>query len=388
MSEEIILSESRLPSTVEDLSKFVLVGREKLNAVRAEIRAIEKVGLAKEVHEQKLKEAQAISEAVLDAEVRIGELMRDVPKATKGTGSNQYQKAEIDSIVEISKPKSEVIRDAGLTQKQVERFQTMAAHPEIVAQVKAEAKENGEVVSRSAVLKQIDKAKKQMRSEEKAERKKFTLETELPEEMCKVFTADIRNGLPEIKDNSVDFIITDPPYPKEYLPLFGDLSRLAARVLKPNGSLIVMSGQSYLPEVIRLLETDMKYHWCMAYTTFGGQSPQLFHKKVNTFWKPVLWFVKGEYVGDWVGDVLKSAVNDNDKRFHEWGQSYSGMKDIVERFTNPNDIVLDPFLGGGTTGVVAVCSGRKFIGTDIEKNNVDLSLERIRKEYSSARSET
>lgn len=45
-----------LPATVTELSKFVLVGREKLNAVRAEIRAIDKVGLAQEVHEQKLRE--------------------------------------------------------------------------------------------------------------------------------------------------------------------------------------------------------------------------------------------------------------------------------------------------------------------------------------------
>lgn len=362
------------------MSKFVLVGREKLNAVRAEIRAIEKVGLAKEVHEQKLKEAQAISEAVLDAEVRIGELMQDVPKAT-----TNHKNLEIVNNVDFLKPKSEVIRDAGLTQKQVERFQTMAAHPEIVEQAKAEAKEKGEVLSRSAVLKKIDDTKKAERKAEKAERKKYSLEVELPEDMCRLFTADIRKGLSEIEDNSIDFIITDPPYPKEYLPLFADLSKLAARVLKPGGSLIVMSGQSYLPDVIQLLGTEMKYHWCMAYVTPGGQSPQLFHKKVNTFWKPVLWFVKDEYAGDWVGDVLKSAVNDNDKRFHEWGQSFSGMMDIVERFTNPGDIILDPFLGGGTTGVVSVCSGRKFIGADIEEKNVTLSMERIKQEYANAR---
>lgn len=68
-----------LPATLEDLSKFVLVGREKLIAVKAEIRAIDKVGLAKAVREQKLQEGQALSEALLDAEVRIGQLMREIP---------------------------------------------------------------------------------------------------------------------------------------------------------------------------------------------------------------------------------------------------------------------------------------------------------------------
>ena len=78
---EIVTNTANLPANIEDLSKFVLVGREKLTAVRAEIRAIQKVGLAKEVHEQKLREAQDIADAVLDAEVRIGELTRAMPKA-------------------------------------------------------------------------------------------------------------------------------------------------------------------------------------------------------------------------------------------------------------------------------------------------------------------
>ena len=231
-------------------------------------------------------------------------------------------------------------------------------------------------------------AEKQLHREEKADRKSFTLEREMPEGMCTLYKADIRDGLPMVEANSVDYIITDPPYPKEYIPLYGDLSRLASSVLKPGGSLIVMCGQSYLPQVIQELCKSMNYHWCMAYMTPGGQSPQLFHKKVNTFWKPVLWFVKGEYSGDYVGDVLKSDTNDNDKRFHEWGQSYSGMADIVKRFTNPGDIILDPFLGGGTTGVAAVTLGRRFIGADIEQSNVDIASDRIKKEYENARSKT
>ena len=43
---------------------------------------------------------------MLDAEVRIGELMQAVPKATKGTGANQYKNAEIDTAVDFSKSKS------------------------------------------------------------------------------------------------------------------------------------------------------------------------------------------------------------------------------------------------------------------------------------------
>lgn len=228
---------------------------------------------------------------------------------------------------------------------------------------------------------------KQIAREERAERKSYELPEDIPSGTYTLHTADIRSGLEMIADNSVDYIITDPPYPKEYIPLYADLSRLAARVLKPGGSMIVMVGQSYLPEVIEQLGQDMQYHWCLSYLTPGGQSPQLWNKRTNTFWKPLLWYVKGTYAGDYIGDVVKSPVNENDKRFHEWGQSLGGMLDIIERFTNPGDIILDPFLGGGTTGVAAVQMGRKFIGVDIEQKNVDIAEQRIKEAYAIARSE-
>ena len=71
-----------------------------------------------------------------------------------------------------------------------------------------------------------------------------------------------------------------------------------------------MTGQSYLPEYISLLGQHMLYYWTMNYLTPGGGAPQLFQKRVNTYWKPVLWYVKGEYKGDFIGDVLKSPESD------------------------------------------------------------------------------
>ena len=57
MSKEVVKHNSQLPIKLEDLTKFILIGREKLVSVRAEIRAIDKLGLAKEVREQKREEA-------------------------------------------------------------------------------------------------------------------------------------------------------------------------------------------------------------------------------------------------------------------------------------------------------------------------------------------
>lgn len=91
----------------------------------------------------------------------------------------------------------------------------------------------------------------------------------------------------ELQPESIDWVITDPPYAEEYLPLYSDLSRCAERWLKPGGSLLVMSGQSYSREVLNALATSLTCHWELAYLTPGGQSAQLWERKVNTFWKPV-----------------------------------------------------------------------------------------------------
>ena len=155
--DELATQTMQLPDNLPDLAKFVLIGREKLNAVRASIRAIDKVGLAQEVREQKLHEAQDIADAVLDAEARIGELMAKVPKATKG---NQYTGKMVPDTAVAHQTKTEVIREAGFTPKQVERFQTIAKHPEAVEMAKEEARTKDEIVTRSAVLQKIKEQNK------------------------------------------------------------------------------------------------------------------------------------------------------------------------------------------------------------------------------------
>lgn len=148
---ELTVANNNLPSNIEDLSKFVLVGREQLVAVRAAIRAIDKVGVAQEVRKQKLKEGQEIGEAVLDAEVRIGELMRNTEKSVGGRPS----KTNPTDGESFSKKK--VAESIGLDPKHLDRFETLAAHPEIVAQAKAEARENDTIVTRADVLEMVRK---------------------------------------------------------------------------------------------------------------------------------------------------------------------------------------------------------------------------------------
>jgi len=61
---------------------------------------------------------------------------------------------------------------------------------------------------------------------------------------------DFRKALDDLDDQSVDLILTDPPYGDDALPLWSDLAELSARVLKPGRVLVALTGQRRLAKVI------------------------------------------------------------------------------------------------------------------------------------------
>lgn len=150
----LTIRDNQLPATLEDITKFILVGREKLISVRAEIRAIDKLNLAQEVRDQKREEAQMLSEALLDAEVKLGDLLKLVPKQPR---VENFRK---DTAVHSEKPKAEIVKDLGFTEKQKQRFETLADNKDLVEQVKAEARENDDIPTRSRVLDLAQQRKK------------------------------------------------------------------------------------------------------------------------------------------------------------------------------------------------------------------------------------
>jgi hypothetical protein len=146
---EIILQTANLPDNVQDLSRFVLFERERYTAVRAEIRAIEKLKLAEKICNQKRKEAQMLAEILLDAEVRLGELFKQIPK-------NQGKRTDIEhsnsDVTMSEKPKEEILNNLGFSKMQANRLETLANNQKLVEYVKAEARENGEYPTRARVL--------------------------------------------------------------------------------------------------------------------------------------------------------------------------------------------------------------------------------------------
>lgn len=261
--------------------------------------------------------------------------------------------------------RSDQVSSANL--KPAERFAAhqargLAAVPDALYQdwrSRAEAKRDGEAVTLARVLRLARDA-----NAPKPERPDGPGSAEVRE-------GDFREVLADLRD--VDAIITDPPYPKEYLPLLGDLADWADRVLAPEGVLAVLLGQSHLPTAYHLLNRGRPYRWTMAYLTPGAA--YVSHQaRVQSNWKPVLVYGGGPRFAD----TLRSEGLDAEaKHHHHWGQDFAAFCTLIERLTAPGQFVVDPFCGGGTTLAAAVATGRRSIGCDVDSVAVATTRERL-----------
>lgn len=377
---DITITNSNLPTNIDDLAKFALIGREKLVAVRAEIRAIEKVGLAQEVREQKLREAQDISEAVLDAEVRIGELMAKVPTQSKYNATKR-QDTDVQSFER--KTKTEIIKDAGFTPKQVQRFQALAAHPEIVAQAKAEARENDDIVSRSLVLNMV-KAQKKADDIEQAKASIAEQQRETGKTLLYV-----GNGIGRTLKHKCDLLLTDPPYSTDVDDIDAFVDSWLFKALdgvKDTGFAYVFIG-AYPDEMRAYLNARTPGHMKLeqvlvwTYKNTLGQNPKDRYKQN---WQACL-FYRGINAPaldcpltneQWAVQEINAPDGRQGDRYHAWQKPMEIAERFIRHSTKPGAVVFDPFACTGTFLLAAAKLGRKGIGFEINPENAQIAFER------------
>ena len=197
-----------------------------------------------------------------------------------------------------------------------------------------------------------------------------------PEILLGVYAEDFFTGADRIADESVDLVLTDPPYDKSSVDLYRKAAKVAARILKPGGSFIAYSGQKYLPEVYGLINHPaLRYWWTFAGVHAGGN--QMLQKLgIRCGWKPIVWYVKGTR-GD-VSEILTDVVTGaREKDHHEWQQAEAEALHFIDKLTFPDGLVVDFFLGGGTTKAAADKLGRRFIGFEIDHTTAEKLRERF-----------
>jgi len=184
--------------------------------------------------------------------------------------------------------------------------------------------------------------------------------------------------LSDIADGSVAVVVTDPDW-RWHQAEWAELGAFCKRILRPGGVLVVYPGPLHLDEAVCGIRQHLNHFWTGA-LPYRGRRPIFRSLNVEIGWTPLLFFAKGEYEprGQPLCDSLPSP---SEKVWHPWQKPLPHVRYYVEYFTGgPDDLVVDPCLGGGTTAVAALQLGRRFIGCDVDPEAVERTRARLAEE--------
>jgi SAM-dependent methyltransferase len=196
---------------------------------------------------------------------------------------------------------------------------------------------------------------------------------ELPASV-RILHGDFRSLCSTLPGQSVDLVLTDPPYDRDSLPLWEALARESSRILKPGGYLVAYTGQYVLPEVLDSLRKHLSYYWVLCLPFDLRQNHlRLWEKRLWNAWKPVVVFTAGTAGShSWTSDVIRipSSEKTGSKDLHDWGQPVLEARILIEAFCPSAGTVLDPMCGSGTVPLAAALCKRHAIGMDVDESSV------------------
>jgi len=184
-----------------------------------------------------------------------------------------------------------------------------------------------------------------------------------PYDLDTIYTGDARELAKAIPDESIDLIFTDPVY--QNIDDYRWLAETAARILKPNKVCLVWHGTKFLDLVLAAMTTSLDYKWQFVTTRPMGFPSSFVLPRVLGNWRSCLWFEKGKSLPSKVISDLNHASTSGGLNF-AWNKDPRPSKAWVIGFSQPNDIVLDPFCGGGTVPAACKMLGRHWLGFEID----------------------
>ena len=349
---------------------------DKLNAFKKDLLAktdyLQKVALFSESK----AECEALAEKTNDLYNIIVIEQKNLFKKTPPPG----KKISSDTELISSKNKLQGLKDrkerSAIKQAGIETTEDYKQKSDII-----KTEKNTKIVT-LGMLKDYEKEKQKEDRIQAVKQRKLTKSEREKVKDIKLYNLSIGDLHKKLEPYSVDLILTDPPYEKQAIPLFKDLSHFAGKVLKPGGSLLVMTGNIYIREWLNNLADceGVNYHYMLHYI-IDGPTPAVIKRKVFESVKPVWWFVKGSYTGEVVNNLIKCPLlQEKSNDYHKWGQSVDGVYAILEKvFAPAGDVVCDPFLGAGSTALASYMKGCRFIGSDIDPECVKITEGRLAK---------
>lgn len=200
----------------------------------------------------------------------------------------------------------------------------------------------------------------------------------------KVICGDCREILPLIPDGGVDAVITDPPYGvgleyEEYVDSQQTLKDLINDVV-PLCQIVAKNTVLTCGVINQWLYPQPRWVMCWSYAPATNQSGFWGFNQ----WQPILCYGQDQYLAKGLGrrgDVIQDSLPPERNHTHPCPKPLTFMRKLIHRVsTSPDDIILDPFAGSGTTLVAAKQLGRRYIGIEISQKYVDICNERLKQE--------
>lgn len=194
--------------------------------------------------------------------------------------------------------------------------------------------------------------------------------------MAILIEGDYLDVLRTLPSESTDLIFTDPPYARNYFYIWKPLAKESRRILKPRGSFISLCGNINLPDIMTTVGSYLDYFWCCA--MLHSRVQKIPSMPVYNTWKPIIWYSKGAPI---VCGTIPDGISpfEPQKDDHRWQQPENWVLHFMKALVPPNGLVLDPFVGTGTTCKVCDELGISSIGIDIDPKQIQTAQERISK---------
>lgn len=223
-----------------------------------------------------------------------------------------------------------------------------------------------------------------------------------------------------IPKGSIDMILCDLPYGitrcrwDTVIPL-APLWEQYKRVIKCNGAIVLFSAQPFTSELIMSNRKMYRYEWIWHKSQPKGhlnakRQPLRAHENIEIFYKKLPVYnpqmthghkrivCTRKYTRENTGascygrevrnnhydstdrypvDILTYSSGDRTKRYHTTQKPVELLEYLIRTYTNEGDVVLDNCMGGGSTGIACLYSGREFIGMEIDPEIYRIAKERI-----------
>jgi site-specific DNA-methyltransferase (adenine-specific) len=233
---------------------------------------------------------------------------------------------------------------------------------------------------------------------------------------CTLYQGDCLDVMKIIPDKSVNMILTDPPYTKiikeewDKKNIFSNKVMIEwDRILKDNSNIYVWCGIGEKSRsLIDFIQTLDKYFYFKDLITWKKQRGVGMKKGWLYTREEILWYIKNKkskytwnknfqydltdkrlfslpnnksdykrWTNVWT-DITEEAGGMKSAEYHPCQKPVRALERIINLCSNENEIILDCFMGSGSTGVACINTNRKFIGIEKEEKYFNIGVERIK----------